>query len=54
MKKKSEIAGITSNTRTNIKFGTRWHKAIETFLGKYNYMTTFDESEQKDMKNDPI
>ena len=38
---KSEIAEITSNTRTNIKFGIRWHKPIETFLGKYNYMPTF-------------
>ena len=28
---KSEIVGITSNTRTNI----RWHKLIETFLGKH-------------------
>jgi len=38
---KSEIAGITSNTRTNIKFRIRLHKPIEIFLGKYNYMPIF-------------
>ena len=42
---KNEILAITSSTRTNINFGIRWHKPIETFLGKHTqiqkHMPTF-------------